>query len=72
MGNRYESLIAKDDKPLSEKDAAKEEERIQKLIDKRKNESEERAQEAAGKGREGPRRWPQVRRVKSPTPTTSA
>jgi hypothetical protein len=35
-----ERLIAKDDKPLSEKDAAKEEERIQKIIDKRKNESE--------------------------------
>jgi len=34
-----ERLIAKDDKPLSEKDAAKEEERIQKIIDKRKNES---------------------------------
>lgn len=36
-----ERLIAKDDKPLSEKDAAKEEARIQKIIDKRKNESEE-------------------------------
>jgi hypothetical protein len=36
-----ERLIAKDDKPLSEKDAAKEEQRIQKIIDKRKNESDE-------------------------------
>jgi hypothetical protein len=34
-------LIEKDDKPLSEKDAAKEEEKIQKIIDKRKNETEE-------------------------------
>jgi hypothetical protein len=33
-------LIAKDDKPLSSKDAAKEEEKIQKMIDKRKNESD--------------------------------
>jgi hypothetical protein len=32
-------LTAKDDKPLSSKDAAKEEEKIQKIIDKRKNES---------------------------------
>jgi hypothetical protein len=40
-GEQVERLIAKDDKPLSEKDAAKEEERIQKLTDKRKNESEE-------------------------------
>jgi hypothetical protein len=40
-GEQVERLIAKDDKPLSDKDAAKEEERIQKLTDKRKNESEE-------------------------------
>jgi hypothetical protein len=40
-GDQIERLIAKDDKPLSEKDAAKEEERIQKLADKRKNESDE-------------------------------
>ena len=40
-GEHVERLIAKDDKPLSEKDAAKEEERIQKLTDKRKNESDE-------------------------------
>lgn len=39
-GEQIERLIAKDDKPLSPKDAAKEEERIQKIIDKRKNESE--------------------------------
>ncbi len=35
-----ERLIAKDDKPLSPKEAAKEEERIQKIVDKRKNESD--------------------------------
>lgn len=35
-----ERLTEKDDKPLSEKDAAKEEKRIQEIIDKRKNESE--------------------------------
>ncbi|MCI0347819.1 MAG: hypothetical protein L0Z53_00200 [Acidobacteriales bacterium] len=39
-GEQVERLIAKDGQPLSEKDAAKEEERIQKIIDKRKNESE--------------------------------
>ena len=33
-------LIARDDKPLSDKDAAKEDEKIQKIIEKRKNESE--------------------------------
>jgi hypothetical protein len=33
-------LTAKDDKPLSAKDAAKEEEKIQKIIDKRKSESD--------------------------------
>jgi hypothetical protein len=37
-------LIAKDDKPLSAKDAAKEEEKIQKLIDKRRNESDAQRQ----------------------------
>ena len=34
-----EHLIEKDDKPLSEKDAAKEEKRIQEIIEKRKDES---------------------------------
>lgn len=34
-----ERLIEKDDKPLSEKDAAKEEKRIQEIIEKRKDES---------------------------------
>jgi hypothetical protein len=33
-------LIARDDKPLSENDARKEDEKVQKMIEKRKNESE--------------------------------
>ena len=40
-GEQVMRLIEKDDKPLSEKEAAKEEERIRKLTDKRKNESED-------------------------------
>jgi hypothetical protein len=40
-GEPVERLIGKDDKPLSAKDAAKEDQRIQKLMDKRKNESAE-------------------------------
>jgi len=40
-GEQVEKLIAKEDKPLSDKDAKKEDEKIQKLIDKRKNESED-------------------------------
>jgi len=39
-GESVERLIAKNDKPLPEKDAAKEEEKIQKIVDKRKNESD--------------------------------
>ena len=39
-GEQVQRLIEKDDKPLSKKDADKEEEKIQKVIDKRKNESE--------------------------------
>ena len=39
-GDTTERLIAKDDKPLNEKDSKKEEEKIQKFIDKRKNESD--------------------------------
>jgi len=38
-GEQVQKLISKDDQPLSEKDAKKEDEKIQKLIDKRKNES---------------------------------
>jgi hypothetical protein len=40
-GEQVQRLIEKDDKPLDSKDAAREEEKIQKIIDKRKNESEE-------------------------------
>src|SRR5580692_11557307 len=40
-GEPVERLVAKDDKPLSDKDAKKEEDKIQKVIEKRKNESEE-------------------------------
>src|SRR6266700_777789 len=38
-GAQVQRLIEKDDKPLDAKEAAKEEEKIQKIIDKRKNES---------------------------------
>ncbi len=39
-GEQVERKIAKDDKPLSAEEAKKEEERIQKITDKRKNESD--------------------------------
>jgi hypothetical protein len=39
-GETVEKVVAKNDQPLSEKDAAKEEARIQKIIDKRRNESD--------------------------------
>jgi hypothetical protein len=39
-GEQVQRLIAKDDKPLDAKEAAKEEEKIQKIIDKRKDESD--------------------------------
>ena len=40
-GEQVQRLIERDDKPLDAKDAAKEEDKIQKIIDKRKNESEQ-------------------------------
>jgi hypothetical protein len=40
-GEQVQKLIEKDDKPLDSSDAAKEDEKIQKIVDKRKNESEE-------------------------------
>jgi len=40
-GEQVQRLIEKGDKPLDAKEAAKEEEKIQKVLDKRKNESEE-------------------------------
>jgi hypothetical protein len=39
-GEQVQRLIEKDDKPLDAEDSAKEERKIQKVIDKRKNESE--------------------------------
>jgi hypothetical protein len=59
-GEQVQRLIAKDDKPLSEKDAVKEEERIRKLTDKRKNESEEQRKkrlETEEKDREDARKF---------------
>jgi hypothetical protein len=59
-GEQVQRLIAKDDKPLSEKDAAKEEERIQKLTDKRKNETAEQRKkrmETEEKDREDARKF---------------
>lgn len=56
-GEQVQRLIAKDDKPLSPRDAAKEDEKIQKIIDKRKNESDEdrrkRAQKAEKEREDG-------------------
>jgi hypothetical protein len=43
-GEQVQRLIQKNDKDLDTKDAAREEEKIQKIIDKRKNESEETRQ----------------------------
>ena len=40
-GEQVERLLEKNDKPLSDKDKAKEEEKLQKIIEKRKNETEE-------------------------------
>ena len=59
-GEQVQRLIEKDDKPLSAKDAAKEEDKIQKVIDKRKNESEDERrerEEKAEKGREEGRKF---------------
>jgi hypothetical protein len=46
---QVQKLIEKDDKPLDPGDAAKEEEKIRKIIDKRKNESEEAHRKRAEK-----------------------
>lgn len=59
-GEQVQRLIEKDDKPLNTKDAAKEEEKIQKIIDKRKNESESdrrKRQEKEEKDREDERKF---------------
>jgi hypothetical protein len=59
-GEQVQRLIAKDDKPLGAKEAAKEEEKIQKIIDKRKNESEDarrKREQKAEKEREDGRKF---------------
>ena len=48
-GEQVQKLVAKNDKPLSEKDARKEDEKIQKLIDKRRNESDSDRQKRLAK-----------------------
>lgn len=42
-GSHVERLVAKDGKPLSAKEAAEEDKRIQKIVDKRKNETPDQA-----------------------------
>ena len=59
-GEQVQRLIEKDDKPLPQKEAAKEEEKIQKVIDKRKNESEherKKREEREEKDREDGRKF---------------
>ena len=59
-GEQVQRLIEKGDKPLDAKDAAKEEEKIQKIIDKRKNESDEdrkKREEKEAKEREDGRKF---------------
>jgi len=61
-GRQVSRHIAKNDQPLSAKDAAKEEERIQKIMDKAKNESEadrRKREEKEVKDREEGRKWVQ-------------
>jgi len=85
-GEPVERLVAKEDKPLSDKDAKKEEEKIQKLIDKRKNESQEdrkKREEKEEKDREQNRQfvrevadatisaWPASNLSPDATPTSS-
>jgi hypothetical protein len=59
-GEQVQRLIEKDDKALDAKGAAKEEDRIQKIIDKRKNESEDarrKREEKENKDREDSRKF---------------
>jgi hypothetical protein len=59
-GEQVQRLIEKDDKPLDAKEAAKEEEKIQKIIDKRKNESDDerrKREEKEAKEREDGRKF---------------
>ena len=59
-GEQVQRLIAKNDKPLDPKEATKEDEKIQKIIDKRKNESEadrKKREEKEEKEREDDRKF---------------
>jgi hypothetical protein len=59
-GKQVRRRIAKNDQPLSAKDAAKEEEKIQKIIEKRKNESEadrQKREKQEAKDQEEGRKW---------------
>jgi hypothetical protein len=59
-GEQVQRLTEKNDKPLNAKDAAKEEEKIQKIINKRKDESEnerKKREEKEEKGREEDRKF---------------
>jgi len=59
-GEQVQRLIEKDDKPISEKEAAKEEEKIQKIINKRRAESEkdrQKREEKEAKEREEGRQF---------------
>lgn len=59
-GKQIQRRIEKNDRPLSAKDAAKEEEKIQKIIEKRKSESEAGRQKRAkqeAKDQEEGRKW---------------
>ncbi len=59
-GEQVQRLIEKNDKPISEKEAAKEEEKIQKIINKRQNESDkdrQKREEKEAKEREEGRQF---------------
>jgi hypothetical protein len=59
-GEQVERLIEKNDKPLSQKENAKEEEKVQKIIDKRRNETDkqrEKRLKAEEKDREESRKY---------------
>ena len=59
-GEQVERLIQKDDKPLDAKEAAKQDEKVQKIIDKRKNETDEqkkKREEKEAKEREDGRKF---------------
>lgn len=55
-GEPYEKLIARDDKPLSEKDQKKEEEKLNKFFEKQKDKSDEERQRDRDKKRDKFRR----------------